>query len=127
MRRRGACREILAELKLLPFCHLHVPLGLFGHLAALLRDGLLPAIVAVLVDPVSDLRGAAKVMAEVIEDKKAFEAIGKVAETLRLRTNQGRHRRGRLPSPLRDHLLGVLRLALRLDLPRALPAARSRS
>ena len=76
-----AWQAVLAKLKLQPFCYLLCRwvcssfYRRFCHLVCFPR-------VAVLVDPVSELRAAAKVMAEVLKNQKAFEAIGKVAETL---------------------------------------------
>ena len=76
-----AWQAVLAKLKLQPFCYLLCRwvcssfYRRFCHLVCFPH-------VAVLVDPVSELRAAAKVMAEVLKNQKAFEAIGKVAETL---------------------------------------------
>jgi hypothetical protein len=76
-----AFHAVLAELKLQAFCHLlcrWVCSSLwrrFCEIVCIPHIGPVP-------DPVGDLRAAARVMARVIENQKAFETIAKVAETL---------------------------------------------
>lgn len=74
-----AYREILTKLKLLPFCHLICRWVCSAIWRRFCEVVCIPHF-GVLADPVSDLRVAAKAMAELIQEKKAFEAIGKVAE-----------------------------------------------
>jgi hypothetical protein len=74
-------QSVLAELKLQTFCHLicrWVCSSLYRRFCWVVCG---PPIFTVF-DPVSDLRTAATVMAEVLENEKAFAAIEKVAVTL---------------------------------------------
>jgi hypothetical protein len=76
-----AWREILTELKLLPFCHLlcrWVCSAIWRRFCEVVcHRGVGP-----LPDAVSDLRAAARVMAEVVENKKAFETVAQAFESL---------------------------------------------
>ena len=102
-----------------------LPVGLLCPVPALLRDRLLAGARVPVPDPVADLREASVAMAEVLKDEKAFAAIAKGSRRWTAKSPP-RHRRGRLRPVLRDHLLGVLRLALRLGLHRAVPARDAR-
>jgi hypothetical protein len=76
-----AYQAALAELKLEAFCHL-LCRWVCSSLYRRVCEVVCTPQIAFLPDPVSDLREAAKVMAQVIADEKAFDTIAKVAVTL---------------------------------------------
>jgi hypothetical protein len=76
-----AWRVVLAELKLEAFCHLlcrWVCSSLYRRFCEIVCS----RHIGPLPEAVSDLRAAAKVMVKVLENKRAFETIGKAFETL---------------------------------------------